>query len=59
MNGPLLLEKYVNHSNLNTVVLVWIFNYCVLTLNRLSSATQISAKTDKFLALSSRFGMKS
>lgn len=60
MNGPLLLEKYVIGRMTPT-------NYYLMTLeprhladlNRLTNVVQSPAKTDKFTALSSRFGIKS
>ena len=57
VNGPALLEKYVAYTSLLVIYVSAVVQH--LLLIRLSHMTQNSTKTDKFTALSSRFGMKS
>lgn len=59
MNGPLLLEKYVVGRFPACHYLMMLEPKHVADLNRLTTVVQSPAKTDKFTALSSRFGIKS
>ena len=62
MNGPVLLEKYVkNELKMDHSCGLFDLAYHTNLLNRLTHSVQVPSnlKTDKFQALSSRFGMKS
>lgn len=59
INGPRLLEKYVIKRIPPICLFMTIEPKCPADLNRLTNVVQSPAKTDKFTALSSRFGIKS
>lgn len=57
MNGPLLLEKYVIGTFPDNEFLMTPEPKQIADLNRLTNVVQSPVKTDKFTALSSRFGI--